>query len=182
LVAGYKGINMFEEFSTQMFATQRGKQLGLAVSIVLSVILLATLLNILFTWHSDFMLTHKKVITTAIPISNEASQLILQLPSLHLFGQSNEEDAAFLPITSLQLHLTGIVKVDQDNLSKAIISESGQPGKVYAVGDVLTAGIKINAVNDSGVVLEHGGRLEKLPLARPALSFHDLPPSTLKAS
>ncbi|MDR3492518.1 MAG: type II secretion system protein N [Gammaproteobacteria bacterium] len=170
---------MFEEFSTQMFATQRGRQVGLALSILLSVILLTMLFTTFSTWYSDFLLTQRKVVTTAAPVTDEVSLAISQIPTLHLFGMSSEADAAFLPITSLQLHLTGIIKVYPDNLSKAIISEAGQPGKVYAVGDVLTAGIKISAVNDNGVVLEHGGRLEKLPLARSVLSFQDAPKSLL---
>jgi type II secretory pathway component PulC len=148
------------------------------VLVLASFLVLYAVGNTLFNWHADYVLDSMPVATVSAESAASAeATLIAALPSQHIFGWQSNEDTDFLPITNLQLHLTGVLKDANDNSSQVIISEAGQPGKIYGVGDVLTDGIKIYGISDDGIVLEHGGRLEKLPLDRPRLQFQDKPNS-----
>jgi type II secretory pathway component PulC len=169
-------MNVVEEIILPFIATEKGQRLGFGLVLLFGFVFLYTSIYTVIDWRADYVLAHRDVAIHEAPRVDGDAQLIAALPSLHLFGQA-AEDSGFLPITSLQLHLTGIAKSSETNLSRAIISEAGQPGKVYVVGDVLVSGIRIYAINDEGVVLEHAGRLEKLPLARAPLLFKDSPQS-----
>jgi type II secretion system protein C len=168
---------MLEELFAPLFLTRRGRQLGWAMLGLASILLLYTLVSMLFAWHSDFVISKNQPMASARTedAASAEATLIAGLPTAHLFGMQADEDTDFLPVTSLQLHLTGVIKDTEDNTSKVIISEAGQPGKIYSVGDALTTGIKIYSINEDGIVLEHSGRLEKLPLVRSKLQFQDKP-------
>jgi type II secretory pathway component PulC len=167
---------MAEEFLAPLFFTHRGRQAGWAMLALTGLLLLYTVVSQVAAWHADYVITQNASVASAAAPDGGSTEakLIAELPEEHLFGQANE-DTDFLPITSLQLHLTGIIKDSEDNASKVIISEAGQPGKIYSIGDALTEGIKIYSINEDGAVLEHGGRLEKLPLARTRLQFQEKP-------
>lgn len=168
---------MIDEFLAPILDTKRGQQAGWLLLVFASLLLLYTLIAMVYTWHADLLLARMPTTATAQVFDSTHTETALMeaLPTQHLFGLAADEDTDFLPITSLQLHLTGVVKNSDDKTSKAIISEAGQPGKLYTVGDELTAGIRIYSITDDGIVLEHNGRLEKLPLARPRLQFQDAP-------
>lgn len=163
---------MFEELVAPFLFSERGRQLGMAVLALAALLVLFTTFSMIYAWHDDFNLAHQKPASEHIATGVDAeSQLIAQIPTQHLFG--SDED--FLPITSLQLHLTGILTAGGTSEAKVIISQSGQRGKIYTLGDAIASGIKINAINEDGVVLEHGGKLEKLPLTRIPLEFQSAP-------
>jgi hypothetical protein len=66
------------------------------------------------------------------------------------------------------------VKVEHElngSISKAYISISGQPGKIYQIGDNLPYGVKVYDITPDTVILENDGHLEKLPLPREKLLF-----------
>jgi len=151
----------------------------LMVSGVFCIGLLLALYFAIMNVKSDFKLTHKKVTPLAqvVSVDNKTQRLIAALPSAHLFGQKAEA-SDYIPITSLSLHLTGIIKVNE-GISKAIISNAGKVGMVYGVGDKLPGGIRVHLIDKTGVVLENVGHLEKLPLLRPALTFQPLPPALI---
>jgi hypothetical protein len=137
-----------------------------------ALLILLTGFSMIYAWFGDFSLARQKAPSAHIATGVDAeSQLIAQIPAQHLFGSSED----FLPITSLQLHLTGILTSGNKETAKVIISQNGQVGKVFALGDAIASGIKINAINEDGIVLEHGGKLEKLPLARAPLEFQAAP-------
>jgi type II secretory pathway component PulC len=170
-----KTMDQVEELLAPLFLTHRGRQIGLGVVALFSVLLFFSVIGTLYTWHADAVIMHDQLATTAsgLDVADAEAALIARLPQQHIFGAADDSD--FLPITSLQLHLTGIIKDSSDQTSKIIVSEAGQPGKVYSVGDMLTSGIKIYSINEDGVVLEHSGRLEKLPLTRMRLQFQEKP-------
>jgi len=143
--------------------TKLGMLAGLALSVVL------TFCFTLWQWHIDWALSHQTILA-AMPMQNDTANMITALPKTHLFGQSLAGD---MPISSLQLHVTGIVKVENENggVSKAYISMSGQPSKIYQVGDELPYGVKVYAITSDTIVLSRDGQLEKLPLAREKLAF-----------
>ncbi len=140
-----------------------------------TILLCATFIGItLFTvwgaawqWHHDWELTHQPISTSQkiTPMTAEKN-LATTIADHHLFGKS----VVSVPITNLQLRVTGILKEENDS-SKASISTSGQPDKLYQVGDELPDGVKVYAITNHAVILENEGHLEKLPLPREQLQF-----------
>jgi type II secretory pathway component PulC len=166
-----------EETLTPLLASERGRYISL-VSLALAVILVIwALIGMLSNWRADYKMAYQPLTSAgAANLADETSQIDV-IPAQHIFGSAPTEDTDFLPVTSAQLHLTGIIKNEDNQLSRIIISEAGQTGKVYSIGDEVISGIKINAINDDSVVLEHNGRFEKLPLVRTRLNFKEMPQS-----
>ncbi len=168
---------MFEEIIAPLLSTEWGRRGGLAAIAIFSLFLLITLIEMPITWHRDYLSAHTPALAKTIrPGPDQTMALIMQLPNQHLFGGS---EMANLPITSLQLHLIGIVQANPESASRVIISEAGKPGKIYQSGDSLPSGVHIKTITSDGVILENGGHMEKLPLSRPPLTFQGMPKNIL---
>lgn len=128
----------------------------------------------IWRWHSDWEIAHQVVTThTTFNSTDEISSMIAAIPEDHLFGKAYVKSGD-VPVSDLQLRVTGIVKVHHEHegsVSKVYISSSGQPSKIYQVGDTLPYGVKIYEITVDAVILENGGHLEKLPLPREPLQF-----------
>jgi type II secretion system protein C len=166
--------HLFEELFGSVFLSERSRHAAMAAFVIVALLLAYTLGSTLYSWYIDFKSPPVAASEAHNDSANSEAQLITDLPKQHLFGQSAGDDA-FLPVTSLQLRLTGIMRDPNEKRSVVIISEGGQPGKVYSIGDAVLNGIVINAINEDGIVLEHGGRLEKLLLVRQPLTFQEAP-------
>lgn len=146
----------------------------LGICIVLSALVLSTLSYAIWQWHSDWILAHDEVKPMVnVTQSDNDNEVIASLSTSHLFGQSLSK-LGDMPITNLQLSVTGIVKVTtqpSNSISKAYISISGQPSKIYQMGDSLPYGVKVYEITTDAVILENDGHLEKLPLPREHLKF-----------
>ena len=132
-----------------------------------------TLLLCLKQWHDDWQLAHTPIAVPSASTENQTATLIASLPTEHLFGKSFSEGGD-VPISNLGLQVTGILEgTDEDgnDISKAAISLSGAPAKIYLKGDILPDGIKVYNITDDAVILENNGHLEKLPLSREPLTF-----------
>lgn len=163
-----------DDIMTPMVATEWGRRASWGVSSLLGLLTLAAVIQTITTWYDDIVIAHSTVARAgAQSAMDSTAQLITQIPEEHIFGKLGNEGA--LPITSLQIRLVGVIKSEPESQSRVIISEAGQPGKVYAIGDTLPSGIMVNAIADDGVILENGGHLEKLPLRRSTLSFQGMP-------
>lgn len=141
----------------------------------LSLALVLTLSQGLQMWVSDWKLIHH-TIAPQIITANQHAALTKQAISAHVFGQTLTEDGE-VPITSLALRVTGISKIVNEtgrDVSHVSIAIDGGEDKLYQVGDALPDGVKIYRIENNAVILEHEGRLEKLPLLRSTLTF--LPP------
>lgn len=137
----------------------------------LGILLTVTLLYVLTSWIQDWRLAHQAVVSNLKLDSGANAQLIADIPNQHLFGLSPTGD---MPITNLELRVTGIAReadAQRDNTSKAYISIAGGPSKIYQVGDNLPDGVKVYDITPDTVILENGGKLEKLPLPREKLQF-----------
>jgi hypothetical protein len=149
------------------------KQQGaLIASASLAGLVLLTLIVGLWQWYDDWQLAHQKMPAAATIQDDVVANMIRTLPKAHLFGENLVDGN--MPITSLQLRVTGIVKATLENsqeVSKAYISMSGQPAKIYQAGDNLVNGVKVYEITDNAVILENDGHLEKLPLPREPLVF-----------
>jgi len=142
-------------------------------AICIGICLSALLLYAMSKWHKDWQLAHQVPVETVTLARNETAEMIAAIPDAHLFGRDFSKTGA-IPITNLQLRVTGIVKVDTENnqsVSKAYISIAGAPGKIYLTGDSLPDGVKVYAITSDAVILENGSRLEKLPMPREKLQF-----------
>lgn len=142
--------------------------------LALAFLTLSTLGYNLYQWHQDWLLAHDTVVTAPIlATKDDTANLRSSLPNLHLFGNSANK-LGNMPITNLQLSVTGIAKVDTEqsgSVSKAYISIAGQPSKIFQLGDKLPYGVKVYDITPNAVVLENDGHLEKLLLPREGLQF-----------
>jgi len=91
----------------------------------------------------------------------------------HLFGIASEDAPApaavqtvDAPDTTLSLELLGTIASDIPRESYALIHERGKETKVYAIGEVVTAGAKLHSVFADRVLLDRKGKLEALRLPR----------------
>lgn len=171
---------MLDDILAPLFNTDWGQRLGWTLMICMLLLCVWLIVNSFITWHGDYVLTHPSNKTEVFNLpTNAVTKLIAEIPEEHIFGKYNQVESATLPITSLQLQLVGVIKSEPEKFSRVIISEGSKPGKVYQVGDEVSPDVKVNAIASDGVILENGGRLEKLPLQRAPLLFRGPPKSFL---
>ena len=175
---------MFDELLSPLFSSAWGRNVGIGISISMVLLLCYSLFTAILNLRSDIHLVRPKIFVndTIHTADNELILRINEIPNLHLFGTAAElNTSAVIPITSLALRLVGITKAVPENLSRVIISENGRTGKLYQVGDLLPEGVRVYSILDDGIILENGGRLEKLPFQRHQLHFQGMPQSLLDA-
>lgn len=80
-------------------------------------------------------------------------------------SQANTEDA---PDTNLSLKLRGIVAMEEEQLSRALIEADNGKLKSYALNMDLPGGASLHAIYPDRVLLKRGGRLETLRLEKEA--------------
>jgi type II secretory pathway component PulC len=173
---------LFEELFAPLLTTEWGKRVGWAMLVIMGLLAFLTLISTPYYWYSDLKLARTHVTSSSdYSTSEQLAMLSKQIPQWHLFGIGPDDaQTDTIPITSLQLKLVGVIKALPENMSRVIISESGQPGKVYQVGDKITAGVKIYLIMEDGVILQNGARQEKLPLQRSTLIFQGMPKQLLQ--
>lgn len=148
-----------------------GANLGLTLLIIL------TFMLCIQTWREDWALSHKIISPLTMTGLNQNKEIIAQLPELHVFGKPIQA-VSDVPISNLELHVTGIAKStaqSQDSTSSAYISIANQPSKIFHVGDVVYAGVKLYDITNDAVVLQNNGKFEKLPLQRTKPEFKPRP-------
>ncbi|HEY0766580.1 MAG TPA: type II secretion system protein GspC [Steroidobacteraceae bacterium] len=101
------------------------------------------------------------------------------ITNAHLFGAAPalKLDGANAPQTSMPLVLTGIIAGNDPQNGLAILGQSAQTTKVYAVGDSVPGGAKLHSVYSDRVVIDRGGQLESLSLPRQANGGNAPPPT-----
>lgn len=112
---------------------------------------------------------------------------VAAIANAHLLGFAQVapppgQDGKTAPPSSLPLTLTGIMAGDDPKYGLAILGQSAQSTKVYAVGDNVPGGAKLHEVYDDRVVIDRGGHLETLVLPRQAASGTAPPSSTSLAT
>jgi general secretion pathway protein C len=96
------------------------------------------------------------------PIADGAAEL-RQLLSANLFGQADAAlSSASIPLTSLNLVLTGVMVGGANNF--AFISVNGSNETAFAIGDEILAGATLHSVYPDRAMLRRGGALESLML------------------
>lgn len=101
------------------------------------------------------------------------------IANAHLFGAApaQNQDGANAPMTSMPLVLTGIIAGNDPQNGLAIVGQSAQSAKVYAVGDTIAGGPKLHSVYSDRVVIDRDGQLESLALPRQMNTGNAPPPS-----
>lgn len=94
---------------------------------------------------------------------------IQAIVNAHLFDVAEapaQQDAASAPETQMNLVLTAVFASEDPAKGLAIIGESAQAAKVFAVGSTVRPGTKLHAVYMDRVILDRAGNLEALALPK----------------
>ncbi len=99
-----------------------------------------------------------------------------QISAAHIFGVAVRDDFAPPPVTEeienlrdtrlTSLSLKGTIASNPSELAMAIIADSSNEEKVYAIGDPVTSGANLHAVYADRVVLNENGVLTNLKLPK----------------
>jgi general secretion pathway protein C len=91
------------------------------------------------------------------------------IATAHLFGEVQAEQTApeNAPPSQANLVLSAVFAANDPSKGLAVIGESPQSAKVYAVGSVVRPGTKLHSVYLDRVILDRNGQLETLALPRP---------------
>ncbi|MGH8236281.1 MAG: type II secretion system protein GspC [Steroidobacteraceae bacterium] len=92
------------------------------------------------------------------------------IATAHLFGMAQAEQAApeDAQPTQMNLVLSAVFAANDPTKGLAVIGESPQSAKVYAVGSVVRPGTKLHSVYLDRVLLDRNGQLETLSLPKPS--------------
>ncbi len=95
---------------------------------------------------------------------------VAMIANSHLFGAApvahEDKDATDAPKTSMPLVLTGIIAAKDPKDGLAILGENASGAKVYAVGNNVPGGARVQSVYEDRVLLLRDGHLESLTLPR----------------
>ena len=95
------------------------------------------------------------------------------IASAHIFGEAKEEQAApeDAKETQMSLVLSAVFAANDPAKGLAVIGDTPQSAKVFAVGAVVRPGTKLHSVYLDRVILERNGQLETLSLPRPSTAL-----------
>lgn len=142
-------------FSHPFFSSKRGEQAGAALILLLSLLILLPITQTYLLIRNN----RRQINAPAVPISFASIQ---NIPEWHLFGQATDEKN--IPLTTLNLQLLGVF-YQPGHDSAVIISDAGQPGKLYKVGDGIPEGASLVKILQYSILLNNNGRIERLPLS-----------------
>ncbi|SHE55140.1 Type IV pilus biogenesis [Microbulbifer donghaiensis] len=96
-------------------------------------------------------------------------QRIASLPNTPFFGRAPvktekqpEVDLTNIPITQLNLVLSGVLDNSSKDKASALVAEKGKPAQRLYVGDTLPGGAELYSVAVDHIILRRNGRMEKL--------------------
>jgi len=97
------------------------------------------------------------------------AQRAASLPGTPFFGvaavkseKQPEVDLANIPITQLNLVLSGVLDNSAKEKASALVSEKGKPAQRIYIGDSLPGGAELYSVAVDHIVLRRNGKMEKL--------------------
>ena len=118
--------------------------------------------------------------TAATPESPFAT--VARLPLFGVLGERATPEPVVAPETRLRLRLVGLMAGDAPEQGHAIIVESGNPERLYQVGDAVGGGqARLHQIHTDRVILERDGGYETLRLPRPDSSTAGAPTSAAPA-
>jgi len=107
------------------------------------------------------------------PVASSNQTDVQAIANAHIFGQATAE-AAPPPVadhddvaeTRLNLSLKGTITANDEQMSIAIIADTSNQEKVYAIRDTVVPGTTLHAVYADRVILNRSGALEALKLPK----------------
>lgn len=100
---------------------------------------------------------------------SSASQASASLPATPFFGvaavaekAAPELDLANIPITQLNLVLSGVLSSSVNDRASALVAERGKPAERVYVGQTLPGGAEVYSVEVDHIILRRNGQMEKL--------------------
>jgi general secretion pathway protein C len=117
----------------------------------------------------------------ARPLASTSHALnVAAITNAHLFGAAPtpKQDGTNAPQTNIPLVLTGTIAGNDPQNGLAILGQTAQSAKVYAVGDIVPGGAKLHSVYSDRVVIDRDGQLESLALPRQLNTGNAPPPSS----
>lgn len=109
------------------------------------------------------------------PVQSHALDLAA-ITNAHLFGMP-KQDSANAKQTDIPLVLTGTIAGSDPQNGLAILGQTAQTARVYAVGDNIPGGVKLHSVYSDRVLIDRNGQLESLALPRQVNAGNAPPPS-----
>jgi general secretion pathway protein C len=94
----------------------------------------------------------------------------------HLWGVPPPSEVRIEP-SQVNLLLTGTIAGNDPQNGLAILGQTPQTARVYAVGDIVPGGAKLHSVYSDRVVIDRNGQLESLALPRQLNTGNAPPPS-----
>ncbi len=144
------------------FFSYRYKELLLALIIAGTAISLG-LQSINFAEAIQIFSSAKNITTSAVTATEKNT--LTNNDFLPVFGIAGNKKAVkqFIPATSLNLKLKGILSNADDNtLSSAIIQDASGTEKLYKQGDKLPGGAVLESVESNAVIIRYLGNLQKI--------------------
>ena len=105
---------------------------------------------------------------------------VATIANAHLMGAAPQArgDGQNAPPSNIPLVLTGTIAGNDPQNGLAILGQTAQSAKVYAVGDIVPGSAKLHSVYSDRVVIDRDGQLESIALPRQLNTGNAPPPSS----
>ena len=163
-------LNEFQSLTPQQWLERASHTLPRAVMVVLVIAIAWQLVQL--TWLLLDRGPQPQPVVMPPPTSVAPVQRGVDIQAIvnaHLFdvpAAAPLPDAANAPPTQANLVLTAVFASPDPTKGLAIIGESAQSARVFAVGGAVQSGVRLHQVHQDRVILDRGGRLEALSLPK----------------
>lgn len=163
-------LNEFQNLTPQQWLERASHTLPRAVMVVLVIAIAWQLVQL--TWLLLDRGPQPQPIAMPPPTSVTPVQKGVDIQAIvnaHLFdvpAEAPPPDAANAPPTQANLVLTAVFASPDPSKGLAIIGESAQAARVFAVGGAVQPGVRLHQVHSDRVILDRAGRLEALSLPK----------------
>jgi general secretion pathway protein C len=163
-------LNEFQSLTPQQWLERASHTLPQAVMVVLVIAIAWQLVQL--TWLLLDRGPQPQPMVMPPPASVAPVQRGVDIQAIvnaHLFdvpAAAPLPDAANAPPTQANLVLTAVFASPDPSKGLAIIGESAQSARVFAVGGAVQSGVRLHQVHPDRVILDRGGRLEALSLPK----------------
>jgi len=162
-------MELLNTISTSRTWTLHGTKIAYAFAIVLLVLSLASV-----AWHANGQSKLKKQNYAAqkiapIKTKPKESYRVVDIVRANLFGDPSPAKVVQknAPKTTLDLTLQGVLSATDENMARAIIMSGKRNSKLYSIGETIQgAGVSIEEIRASEVLLNRSGAIESLPLVK----------------
>lgn len=162
-------MELLNTISTSRTWTLHGAKIAYSVAIALLVLSLASVI-----WNANGQSKLKKqnyAPQEIAPIQTRVkeSYRVADIVRANLFGDPSPAKVVQknAPKTTLDLTLQGVLSATDQNMARAIIMSGKRNSKLYSIGETIQgAGVSIEEIRASEVLLNRSGAIERLPLVK----------------